>query len=281
MANDGRILIADGDSVGVSLLCSMFEDGFEVLCAKSGEDALNSIASFRPDVVLLGNVAGSMSGRDVCARLKADHGTASIPVLFITPADNAGAEEACLAAGGTDCLTKPFRPAVVRARVCSYIELRRARENIELLSTADPLTGLYNRRHFDRMLIAEVRRASRSRDCLSLIMLDVDRFKAYNDCNGHLAGDECLKLVCRTVKKNFRRLGDIVARYGGEELAVLLPSTGAEPARMLAEGFVTISAGVASMAPGADSDPRSLLDDADKALYQAKTKGRNCVVGGK
>lgn len=300
MANDGRILIADGDSVSQSLLSGMLGDGFEILCVESGEDALNRLSSFRPDVVLLGRVAGSMSGADVCARMKEDRGTAAIPVLFVIPAGKASAEDAALRAGGADCVAKPFHPAAVCARVRNYVELRRARESIELLSTTDPLTGLYNRRYFDRMLIAEVRRASRSRDRLSLIMLDVDRFKAYNDCNGHLAGDECLKLVCRTVKKHFRRLGDIVARYGGEELAVLLPSTGAEHTRTLAEaarksveglhiprtsvpgdGFMTVSAGVASMSPGPDSDPRSLLDEADKALYQAKTKGMNCVVGGK
>lgn len=296
--NEGRILIADDDPVSLYLLSNVFsEDGFIVNCVKSGEEALNSVLSFRPDIIILDIVMKGMYGYEVCERLKANRDTADIPVVFISSREDVEAEIAGLKAGGIDFITKPFNPAIVRMRITNYMELKKTRDNLEQMSITDQLTGLFNRRYFDRMLNSELRRSSRSRDCLSLLMMDIDRFKTYNDCNGHLAGDECLKLVCQTVKRAFRRVGDLVARYGGEELAVLLPSTPLTSACMLAEttrknieelqilysglpenGVVTISIGVAATTPEPGANPQLLLNDADMALYQAKTKGRNKVI---
>ncbi len=296
--NDGRILIADDDPVSLYLLSNIFtEEGFTVNCVKSGEEALNTVLSFRPDIIVLDIVMKGMYGYEVCERLKANRETADIPVVFISSREDAEAEIAGLRAGGIDFITKPFNPAIVRMRVSNYIELKKTRDNLEHMSITDQLTGLFNRRYFDKMLNSELRRSSRSHDCLSLLMIDVDKFKLYNDYNGHLAGDECLKLICQTVRKSFRRVGDLVSRYGGEELAVLLPTTPLTSAVMLAEntrknvedlhilysglpenGFVTISVGVAAMTPEPGANPQLLLNGADKALYQAKTKGRNCVM---
>jgi diguanylate cyclase (GGDEF)-like protein len=297
MANDGRILIADDDSVSLYLLSKVFGEGYEVCCVKSGEEALSNVETFRPDIIILDIVMKGIYGYEVCERLKANRDTADIPVVFISSREDADAEITGLKVGGIDFITKPFNPAIVRMRISNYIDLKRTRDNLEQMSITDQLTGLYNRRYFDRMLNAEVRRSSRSHDCLSLLMMDIDRFKVYNDNNGHLAGDECLKLICHTVKKSFRRVGDLVARYGGEELATLLPSTNLASACMLAEntrrnveelqlaytglpenGYVTISIGVASTIPDPGANPQQLLNDADKALYEAKTKGRNRVM---
>jgi diguanylate cyclase (GGDEF)-like protein len=296
--NEGRILIADDDPVSLYLLSNVFTDeGFTVSCVKSGEEALNTVLSFQPDIIVLDIVMKGMYGYEVCERLKANRETADIPVVFISSREDAEAEIAGLKAGGIDFITKPFNPAIVRMRVSNYIELKKTRDNLEQMSITDQLTGLFNRRYFDRMLGSELRRSSRSHDCLSLLMIDIDKFKLYNDCNGHLAGDECLKLICQSVRKSFRRVGDLVSRYGGEELAVLLPTTPLTSACMLAEstrkniedlhilysglpenGFVTISVGVAATTPEPGANPQLLLNDADKALYQAKTKGRNRVV---
>lgn len=296
--NEGRILIADDDPVSLYLLSNVFtEEGFTVNCVKSGEEALNTVLSFRPDIIVLDIVMKGMYGYEVCERLKANRETADIPVVFISSREDVEAEISGLRAGGIDFITKPFNPAIVRMRVSNYIELKKTRDNLEHMSITDQLTGLFNRRYFDKMLNSELRRSSRSHDCLSMLMIDVDKFKLYNDCNGHLAGDECLKLICQTVRRSFRRVGDLVSRYGGEELAVLLPTTPLTSAVMLAEntrknvedlhilysglpenGFVTISVGVAAMTPEPGANPQLLLNDADKALYQAKTKGRNRVT---
>jgi diguanylate cyclase (GGDEF)-like protein len=172
------------------------------------------------------------------------------------------------------------------------------RANRMLTSQAmhDGLTGLANRRCFDATLDYEFRRVARSGQPISIIMIDLDQFKDYNDCYGHLAGDECLRVVARTIKGCLRRAGEFAARYGGEEIAVVLPGLDERRACALAEtmrsavhalalphsrggrGIVTLSAGVASVSPGPDDDGwRTLIGDADAALYAAKQHGRNIV----
>lgn len=166
---------------------------------------------------------------------------------------------------------------------------------LERMAHTDGLTGLHNRRYLDERMAAEAARAAREGTCLSLIMMDVDFFKRYNDSYGHAAGDDCLRTVARVVAAMVNRPADLTARFGGEEFAVLLPNTTAEGARRLAEaicrgvhaaglehraseiGTVTISAGVASTVPAPGEGVRSLVEAADAALYQAKAAGRNTV----
>ncbi|AYR25710.1 sensor domain-containing diguanylate cyclase [Herbaspirillum rubrisubalbicans] len=176
-------------------------------------------------------------------------------------------------------------------------ELHQANQQLELLAHQDGLTGLANRRHLDTVLAAEWRRALRSNAVLSLIMIDVDFFKQYNDLYGHQAGDECLRRIAAVLKERQRRPGDLAARYGGEEMVMLLPDTDAAGAMQVAEkiragiqaldlphrgnpaGVVTISAGVGALellGPGART-LEDLLGQADIALYQAKHGGRNQV----
>jgi diguanylate cyclase (GGDEF)-like protein len=164
------------------------------------------------------------------------------------------------------------------------------------LSTVDALTGLANRRQFDRQLDLEWRRSIRSALPLSLLLIDVDDFKAYNDNYGHLRGDAVLAEVAKTLGASFARAGDVVARYGGEEFAALLPNTTAEGALELAEQararvearavphrgsrrgrFLTVSAGVGSVMPESRLSHSLLVEAADRALYRAKAAGRNCV----
>jgi len=189
-------------------------------------------------------------------------------------------------------------------QVRTEAELRRARDALETLNGTlktlameDGLTGLANRRKFDVTLNTEIGRAVRDASTLALIMIDVDCFKQYNDIYGHAAGDECLQKIGRTVAAlAARRPGDLAARYGGEELAVLLPNTDVQDALLLAErirnavrdlkiahagvenGFVTLSAGVEALRPSAsDGQSKELIEAADKALYQAKIEGRDRV----
>ncbi|MEA2336100.1 MAG: hypothetical protein QOE82_107 [Thermoanaerobaculia bacterium] len=175
--------------------------------------------------------------------------------------------------------------------------LARAIETLHRISTTDPLTGVANRRNFDEALALEWRRAARSATPLSLIMIDIDAFKAYNDVYGHQAGDDCLRRVAESLQSHLHRAGDIVTRYGGEEFAVLVPGVDRDHAGDLAEllrrsvenlriehqsspasDVVTISVGIATMVPERDGDPSALLKSADEALYAAKGGGRNCVA---
>ncbi len=164
------------------------------------------------------------------------------------------------------------------------------------LSTMDALTFIGNRRGFDEALTREWQRATRTNSPLSLILMDVDHFKAYNDNLGHQEGDQCLKEIATQLATHTRRAGDYVARYGGEEFAIILPDTTAEDALALADTvckgiealklkhpqsscghFVTISAGVHTLSPTTDNDRQDLVRYADQALYQAKSDGRNCA----
>ncbi|WP_158810547.1 sensor domain-containing diguanylate cyclase [Beijerinckia sp. L45] len=164
------------------------------------------------------------------------------------------------------------------------------------LAATDALTEVANRRRFDEVLIIEWRRSVRSEADLSLLMIDCDLFKAFNDANGHLGGDAALRAVAGAIKASISRPGDLAARYGGEEFAVLLPTTGLSGATVVAEAIrtrvlalniphlkspfhrVTVSIGVACRHPGGDDEPRMLIEAADRALYAAKAQGRNVVA---
>lgn len=165
---------------------------------------------------------------------------------------------------------------------------------LEDISKIDALTGIYNRRHFNQILEIEWKRGSRENRLLTLIMMDIDHFKHINDTYGHLAGDDYLKGLAAILKRSFKRCNDVIARYGGEELAVLLPGTPLEDAAVMAENLrqtiasqtvscgrirlkATVSLGLASMAPDFRIPPEHLISLADKALYTAKNKGRNQV----
>lgn len=160
-------------------------------------------------------------------------------------------------------------------------------ETLHRLSNTDALTGMANRRHFDDALTLEWRRAVRTATPLSLVMMDIDFFKPFNDTHGHQAGDELLRRVAETLQARLHRAGDLVSRYGGEEFAILLVGVDLEHAREIAEraradvealGAVTISGGVATIVPARGLSPDQLVSAADAALYEAKRTGRNRVV---
>jgi len=252
-----------------------------------------------------------MDGYEVCARLKSEPHTAQIPVIFITAMGSEEDETRGLDCGAIDYLTKPISPPIVRARVRNHLELKRSRDLLEVLGAElstknmelkklarqDGLTGLANRRHFDQVLDAEIKRARRSGNQLSLLLCDVDFFKRYNDHYGHVAGDKCLKIIGATLLATFMRAGDHSARYGGEEFAVILPDTPPERAEQLAEKLrqkliaqslphassdvldvVSLSVGVVGGQVSQEHTAEWFLASADRALYCSKEKGRNRVT---
>jgi len=196
------------------------------------------------------------------------------------------------------CLAASMWISVLRHQVALQTpQLRLANERLTELSTRDPLTHAFNRRHFDQILESEVQRAGRSGRPLSLVMLDIDRFKTLNDRSGHLQGDDCLTRVVRAFEASVQRSADLVARYGGDEFAVILPETDRDGAVQIAESMraavgtlavpyagspdhrlVTISAGVATLQPFSEASAARVIETADRALYEAKRLGRNRVA---
>ncbi|WP_045218186.1 diguanylate cyclase domain-containing protein [Desulfonatronum thioautotrophicum] len=292
-----RILIVDDEPVNIELIANIFENKHDVLFAVNGEQALQLAATTAPDVILLDVVLPGMDGFELCSRLKADPLTQDIPVIFITGLGDIAAETKGLEMGAMDYIAKPINPPVVRMRVNNQIELKRARDQLAQLAATDGLTGLANRRRFDEMLAQEHARHIRSKVILTLIMLDIDHFKLFNDTYGHVRGDDCLRSVAGVVQASLHRATDLAARYGGEEFACILPNTHSEKgAQAVAERIrqgvadlkiahgnsptadhVTVSLGVVITRCDQTTTPSGIVDRADEQLYRAKSQGRNRV----
>lgn len=294
--NKQTVLIVDDMPSNIEILEGVLGDDYEVLFATNGKDALDIAASQNPDLILLDIVIPDMDGYEVCARLKANTRTQDIPVIFVTAMDQEEDESKGLNAGVIDYITKPIRPAIVKARVHNHLELKRYRDSLKTLSMMDGLTGIPNRRQFDQALENEWRRARRNQAPLALLMMDIDFFKAFNDHYGHLAGDDCLRQLAKGLADILRRPADLVARYGGEEFVALLPETNTEGAldaavRIQAKlkqlniphahssvaNCVTLSIGVASVIPTDTLTVVDLIKSADDCLYAAKKSGRNTI----
>ncbi|KAA0581684.1 PleD family two-component system response regulator [Azospirillum sp. Sh1] len=291
-----KILVVDDIPSNVHVLSRILKDDYDIYFATDGEKALDLVQSRMPDLVLLDIMMPGMDGFEVCRRIKDDPTTHDIPVIFISAKSEVEDETRGLEVGAIDFITKPISPPIVKARVRNHLLLKRQTDLLRSLSFLDGLTGIANRRRFDETMAREWRRCARSHLPLSLVILDVDHFKAYNDQYGHQAGDECLRIVAEVLAERARRPSDLVARYGGEEFVCLLPETDGPGAARVAEGFraavaerriphaqspvapyVTISLGVATVIPSLDSSPEKLAEMADQLLYRAKRTGRNRV----
>lgn len=289
-----RLLIIDDDPVSVRLLSEILKDSADIRFAMGGSRGIEIARDWVPDVVLLDAEMPDPDGFAVCKALKEHVATADAAVIFITAHTGAELETAALEAGAVDYVTKPVTPAVVRARVRTHATLKRQTDLLRRLAEIDGLTGLANRRVFDRTLNAEWRRATREEEPLALLMIDVDYFKRFNDHYGHQQGDDCLKSVAAVLRRHALRSGDLAARYGGEEFALVLPNTAVDGAVHVAQAIldhvrargmehadsavanhVTVSIGVASRVPTVQTEPRTLIVAADAALYAAKQSGRD------
>jgi diguanylate cyclase (GGDEF)-like protein len=292
-----KIFIIDDAPENIRMLMETLKEDYAIIPATDGEKAIKMLQTHSlPDLILLDIIMPGADGYEICRRLKSDEITKDIPIIFITAKDQEEDEVMGLRLGAVDYITKPFCMPVVKARVNTHIELKKHRDKLKLLSDLDGLTGIPNRRRFDEYLKLQWQYALRSNTFLALIMIDIDHFKAFNDCYGHGQGDECLKKVAKTLFATVNRPTDMVARYGGEEFACLLPVTNTDGAVKIAEemrlniislsiphdhgspgGSLTISLGVASMKPTFHSSSAILLNNADLALYEAKRSNRNCV----
>ena len=270
-----------------------------VITAVSGNEALEKAMAEKPDLILLDVIMPGMDGFEVLARLKKSDVLCNAPVIIISGLANEEDEEKGLLLGAVDYIAKPFKKAIVMARINTHLKIVGQMRLIERLSLSDSLTNIPNRRSFDNYFSNEWKRALREGNPLSLLMVDIDNFKQCNDRYGHQQGDEVLKKVSSELTSVLKRPADIAARWGGEEFAVLLPNTGLSGAGHVAEQIrlrientevpnitlaggdsplnVTVSVGVATTVPSLEVTTMHLVEQADRALYTAKKTGRNRV----
>ncbi|MEO8646933.1 diguanylate cyclase [Pseudomonas sp.] len=291
--NRPKLLIVDDQPTNIRVLHELFRQDCDVFMATSGEQAISVCQTQLPDLILLDVVMEGMDGHEVCRRLKADPATQGIPIIFITAQQQESDEVLGLELGAVDFITKPINTTIVRARVRTHLTLKLQSDLLRSMALMDGLTGVANRRKFNEDILAAWRLCLREQKPLSLILVDVDYFKRYNDRYGHQAGDDCLKSVAQTLSETVRRPYDLVARYGGEEFACVLPNTVLSGAVEIAERMqervrtlgiehsasdvdrvVTISLGVATLTPTRDLEFQALIEAADKQLYEAKNAGR-------
>ena len=305
-----KILVVDDIPVNIQLLKSYLNiAGYEIFDANNGHDAIKMVEKIEPDLVLLDVMMPKLNGFETCRLLKKSEKTRPIPIIIVTALNELEDKIKGIEAGADDFITKPFNKLELLARVKSLLriknlydqlqdkvkQLEQAKERLRELAVTDGLTGLYNYRYFKEYFTQEIRRVLRHKKIVSLMMLDIDFFKQYNDTHGHLAGDQVLRTLAKLMIDNLRSI-DVAARYGGEEFALVLPETDKKAARIVADkikrlvqeykfqneetqpnGSITVSIGVASF-PEDGEKMDNLINIADQRLYRAKADGRNRVV---
>ncbi len=292
------ILVVDDERGNRAILTELLGDVHKLILAKNGVQALALAREHLPDLILLDVLMPEMDGHQLIRLLKQDDASRHIPVIFISALDSVMDEEVGLELGAVDYIAKPFHPAIVKARVRNHLQAYRQRQMLERLANIDALTGIPNRRHFEESLANEVRRCARAEVSLSLVMVDVDYFKKFNDHYGHGAGDLILRKIAETIQKVLNRPGDFVARYGGEEFVLILPGSDVRGGKRVTEKiraavealgvqhacskvseWITVSLGGATVVSTLNqAEVDGLLIMADRRLYEAKNQGRNCVV---
>ena len=295
MEEKNSLLIIDDEKSNLMYLTRVLGEEYTVYTSSDARKGVDLAAKHRPDLILLDILMPDMDGYETLDLLKKSDETSDIPVIFITGLDSREDEEIGLVSGAEDYITKPFSATIVNIRVRNQIKIINQMRAIERLSTIDQLTEIPNKRSFNNQLNMEWRRAVRNRTPISVMMIDVDKFKNYNDKYGHLQGDVALRTVARTLSRTLKRPADFVARWGGEEFAVLLPATDIDGALVIAEQIrdniqnaeipyagknssgVTISLGVNTQIPTQSDSMDDFIYNADMALYTAKRTGRNRV----
>lgn len=286
MSNEQTVLIVDDSPSILKMLASCIKGLCNINTAHSGQACLQIAAQFpQPDLILLDVSMPEMDGYEVCKSLKADPVTASIPVIFVTGLQGEKDEEKGLMIGAVDYITKPFRPAIVAARVSTHLTIKLQQDKLNQLAFYDQLTGLYNRHYLMDVAKQKMQAAQQQQHPLWVLMVDVDHFKSINDNHGHSVGDLVLQQVGEALAIDDETA--VTARSGGEEFVILFDQCDDEEAFnkaiLLLDAIesldphkinVTISIGMAKISEQ-DKDFDSLLKRADIALYKAKENGRN------
>lgn len=301
---EGHLLIIDDQVENLELMQRrLMREGYQITTCNKGSEALARLDTDHFDVILLDWLMPDMTGKDVLGKIRSKFSAHERPVIVVTARHGSDTIVEALTGGANDYLAKPLDFPVALARIATQVYLRKvtqqlaeANRQLKQFSYIDGLTAIANRRKFDEYLMTTWRRSQQEGSPVSLILIDVDHFKRYNDALGHEAGDHALMKVAKAISAGLFRVKDLAARYGGEEFAVILPETSLSDALSVAERvrasvaalelphpastvlpFVTVSLGVAEWRPTAFCEQSALINLADKGLYLAKAAGRNQV----
>ena len=291
-----KILIIDDSLLQAQAVKSLLEEDYEVTVCSTAEEGLNKAKSGKYSLILLDVIMPHMDGFVLLRELQEDITTKFIPVILITSLTDMLNEQKGLVMGAVDYITKPFKPLIVKARVNTHIKLFNYRRQFMKDAMIDELTGIPNRRSYDKISMARWRDAVRLRLPFTVCMFDIDKFKMYNDTYGHPAGDRVIASVAKTAASYLKRSTDFFARYGGEEFVAIFLGEEAEAAfkfmikiresveelhiphcASISE-WVTVSIGGVTVSPKGEDFYDEILKKADEMLYIAKEQGRNRVV---
>jgi len=296
-----NILVVDDNNFIRQVVSAMIIDSGHVAIPADGHvQALAELNKGALDLVLMDIEMPEVDGFELTKMMREAH-PQWFPIIFLSSNDSEAYLTKGIDAGGDDYLTKPVKQVILSAKIRAMERivqmkgaLDRANKQLEILSSIDPLTQVLNRRGLEEVLASAWQSNKRQEAELSLLMLDIDFFKLYNDNYGHPQGDKCLKQVADALNTALNRTTDSLARYGGEEFVIVMPFTPVDGARFKAQElilalqkisikheyssifpYVTMSIGIATTNHGA-SNISELIKQADIALYEAKAKGRNC-----
>ncbi len=291
-----KVLIVDDSLVQAAQLKSMIDQELEVTIVHTAVEGLREAGTGEYSLILLDLILPDMDGFTMLKELQEREAARHVPVIIITSLSAIEHEQRGLALGAVDYVLKPFHPTLIRARVNTHIKLYQYRRLAEEQSVTDWLTGVANRRRHDQGSISMWQEAVRLRLPISVCMMDIDKFKVYNDSFGHPAGDKVITAVAKAAESYLRRETDFFARYGGEEFVAIMLGEETEGAfehmkiiRQAVEDlhipqspevspWVTVSIGGITLVPQTESRYETILKIADTMLYDAKRFGRNQVV---
>jgi len=292
-----KICLVDDNMTSLTIARDMLKSSYKVYPSPSAAKFFELIESVTPDLILMDVDMPQMNGYEAVKILKEDERFKDIPVIFLTAKDDEESELKGFELGAVDYITKPFHPAIIKARITTHLTIVEQRRIIEKISLTDTLTKIPNRRNFDKHMESEWKRAVRENLSIGMIMIDADHFKNFNDNYGHQQGDVALQTLAHVISTSIRRGSDFAARWGGEEFTVLLPNTEADGVIIVAENIrknvekviiprvddaslglnITISVGGVAEVPTAMSSMEDFIKKSDEALYKAKESGRNRV----
>lgn len=289
------VLIVEDESISAVIAMSALSDSLLTHHVASGQEALDYCLVTLPDIILMDINMKGLDGLQTCVELKNDKRTRHIPIIFSTSDVDAETEDKCWDVGAADFVCKPYSIKTLRNRVNSHLSVKLLTDKLTHLATIDGLTNIQNRRYLDFHLEEQLKLAIRNKTSLGFLLIDIDYFKKFNDRYGHLRGDEVLRRVAKSLKNSLRRPSDSVARFGGEEFAVVLPDTDqagllhvanniiqsikklAEPHKDSPFKTLTVSIGGAIF-KSQKANLLKLVDETDKNLYRAKEQGRNRII---
>jgi len=299
--NKKTLLIVDDTKINIDILIELLGGVYDILVSLNSSRALELLEENHIDLILLDILMPGINGYDLCRVLKAKESTASIPVIFITANSDEESIDTAFEVGGIDYITKPFKALELLARIKTHLktkellhDLEESHKELEIQASQDHMTKLYNRRYFAEISKKIMQLSKRNKKELSVLMIDIDKFKNINDTYGHQVGDEVI-ISFANILKEFSRDSDVACRFGGEEFLLLLPETDLDGAMQIAEKLrkyveeftikleddltlnYTISIGVSKFDIINESNLELSIHRADEALYESKNSGRNLV----